>query len=405
MAAAAATATRKTKPAPEEAVREPFGAYLHDDQARPAVLEFARQRGWPADEISRGGLEGALRTLSVAPPPQMLLLDLGPGGETEELAEGVAEIARAGAQVVVLGERNDVAFYRRLREAGAADYLVKPVDLPMLNGAFARLEHPDGAAAAQGRSIAVVGLRGGVGASMVASNCAWIMAKGMRRKTFLVDLDVHFGVQALMLDVAPGTALGEALLAPERVDGVFLEHAAAHLGPQLHLLSSEEGFDVERAMEQRQPGPFVERALKNCDIAILDLSRHHMIPHQNLLAGLSTLVVVMDASLAALRDACRLLRFMRLRHATVKTLVVLNHRDPKPEVNRKEIEKGLEAKVDVELPYARDPLLRSALAGEPLAKQAPNHPIVRELSRLTVQLAGVREAPQKRRGWRRLVKR
>ena len=71
-AVATATAGGKAKPAAEEAAREPFGAYLYDDQARPAVLEFARQRGWPADEISRGGLEGALRTLSVAPPPQML---------------------------------------------------------------------------------------------------------------------------------------------------------------------------------------------------------------------------------------------------------------------------------------------------------------------------------------------
>jgi len=403
MATGATLLQRKAKTAPvEDTAREPFGAFLHDEGARPAVLEFAKQRGWPAEEIARGGLAGALRTLSASPPPRLLVLDLGAAEDTEEVAEGVAEVVRAGAHVVALGERDDVAFYRRLREAGAADYLVKPIDLGMLNGAFARLENPNGAAAEpHGRGVAVIGLRGGVGASLVAGNCAWIMSKVLRRKTFLIDLDIHFGVQALMLDVAPGPALGEALLAPERVDGVFLEHAAAHLGPQLHLLASEEGFDVERVTEARQPAAFVERALLSCDVAILDLSRHHLIPHQALLNGLSTLVIVMDASLTALRDSCRLLRFLRLRHPTVKPLVVLNHRDPKPEVSRKEIEKGLEAKVDIELPHAREPLLRCALAGEPLAKLAPTHAIVRELSRLTVQMAGVREAPQKRRGWRR----
>src|SRR5690606_11268689 len=103
------------------------------------------------------------------------------------------------------------------------------------------------------------------------------------------------------------------------------------------------------------------------------------------------------------RDACRLLRFMRLRHAQVRTLVVLNRRDAKGEVSKAEIEKGMEAKIDVELPHARDALLRCALAGEPLAKSAPNHTLTRELARLTVQLAGVREPPRRRR--LRLLKR
>jgi pilus assembly protein CpaE len=387
--------------ATEELPREPFGAYLHDDSSRAAVLEFAGQRGWPADEVARGGLPGALRTLSAGPPPRLLLIDLDPALDLEDAVEGVAELARAGTRPVVIGERNDVGFWRRLREVGAADYLLKPIDCAMLNGAFARLENPDGAAVALGRAVAVVGLRGGVGASLVAGNCAWIMAKSLRRKTYLVDLDVHFGVQALMLDVAPGPALGEALIAPDRVDAVFLEHAATPLGPQLHLLATEEGFDAERAGEARQAGAFLERARLNCDVALLDLDRHELVRQQSLLPMLGALVLVLDPSLAALRDACRLLRFMRLRHAGVRTIVVLNHRDPKAEVTRKEIEKGLEAKVDVELPYARDALLRCALAGEPLAKAAPGHVIARELARLTVQLAGVREAPKRAAGWRR----
>jgi pilus assembly protein CpaE len=371
--------------------RELFGAYLLDDESRQAAMEFARQRGWPTGDVARGGLSGALRTLSIAPPPRFLVIDVGPALDYEEVGEGVTEIVRSGSHVVALGERNDVQLYRRILHAGAADYLVKPIDVVALNAAFAKLEGPANTGQ-HGRTIAFVGARGGIGTSCIAANCGWILAETLRRKVFLVDFDVHFGTLALLLDVQPTNGLSEALIDPERVDQVFLDNAAVHIGQQLHLLASEQSLEAVRTGDVAASKIFLQSTAKAGDIVLVDLPRQVVAQQPGIFELFDEVVLVTDASLAALRDACRLLRLLRGRHERTKAYIVLNNRDAKPEVTRKEMEKGLEASVDMELPYARDVIMRSELAGEPLARAMPDHAIVSELSRLAVQLAGVREA-------------
>jgi pilus assembly protein CpaE len=280
---------------------------------------------------------------------------------------------------------------------------VKPIDVVALNAAFAKLEGPS-SIGQQGRTIAFLGARGGIGTSGIAANCAWILAETLRRKVFLVDFDVHFGTLALLLDVQPTNGLSEALIDPDRVDQVFLDNAAVHIGQQLHLLASEQSLDAVRNSDIAASKTFMQSTAKAGDIVLVDLPRHVVAQQAGILELFDEVVLVTDASLAGLRDSCRLLRLLRGRHERAKAYVVLNNRDAKPEVTRKEMEKGLETAVDMELPYARDVILRSELAGEPLARAMPDHAMVAELSRLAVQLAGVREA-RPRTLLRRLLKR
>ncbi|MFX7776306.1 hypothetical protein ABTJ98_19930, partial [Acinetobacter baumannii] len=59
-------------------------------------------------------------------------------------------------------------------------------------------------------SIAVIGTRGGVGASSIATSLAWLTSSKINRTTALLDLDVHFGTGALALDLEPGRGLTDA---------------------------------------------------------------------------------------------------------------------------------------------------------------------------------------------------
>src|SRR5205809_6693557 len=70
---------------------------------------------------------------------------------------------------------------------------------------------------------AVIGVRGGVGASTIATSLAWLLGEKARRTTALLDLDVHFGTGALALDLEPGRGLTDAVESASRVDGLFLE--------------------------------------------------------------------------------------------------------------------------------------------------------------------------------------
>src|SRR3546814_12937585 len=62
---------------------------------------------------------------------------------------------------------------------------------------------------------AVVGVRGGVGASLVSTSLAWTISEQAGRQTGLLDLDVHFGTGALPLDLEPGRGLIAAIGTPK----------------------------------------------------------------------------------------------------------------------------------------------------------------------------------------------
>ena len=94
--------------------------------------------------------------------------------------------------------------------AGARDYLLKPVDAEMLGEVFVRLEQPGDGVTPQGRVVGFVGARGGVGATTLAINIAWMMAEKLSRRTALVDMDIYSGNIALKLDIEPTRGLREA---------------------------------------------------------------------------------------------------------------------------------------------------------------------------------------------------
>ena len=85
----------------------------------------------------------------------------------------------------------------------------------------------------------VVGVRGGVGASMVTSSISWLMAHEFNRRVALLDLDLHFGTGALTFALEPGRGLCDALDNPSRVDGLFIERAMIKESDDLCILGAE----------------------------------------------------------------------------------------------------------------------------------------------------------------------
>jgi pilus assembly protein CpaE len=90
----------------------------------------------------------------------------------------------------------------------------------------------------------VIGTRGGVGASTLATSLAWIFATDHKHPTALLDLDIHFGTGALALDLEPGRGLTDAIENPSRIDGLFIERAMIRANDHLAILSAEAPINV-----------------------------------------------------------------------------------------------------------------------------------------------------------------
>jgi pilus assembly protein CpaE len=227
-------------------MREPFTAFVCDDLTADSLRQVAVELGWAPDKINKGGLRNAVQTLSVSASPQILFVDLSESGDPLNDINALAEVCEPGTVVIAAGQVNDVRLFRDLVASGIQDYLLKPFSPDQLRDAFATAQavlnaprHAEVGAERPHMMAAVIGARGGSGASTIATSIAWMMGNRAGRSTALLDLDVHFGTGALALDLEPGRGLTDAIENPSRIDGLFLERAMIKANDKLAILSAE----------------------------------------------------------------------------------------------------------------------------------------------------------------------
>src|SRR5260370_17286188 len=146
--------------------------------------------------VQMGGGAAAKEVYHTVPTPNVIILETE--GHTDILA-GLDELATGcggGSRVVVIGSVNDVAPYRELVRRGVNDYVIGPVNpLDVVRSICSLFSASE--AVAVGRIVAVVGAKGGVGASTIAHNVAWAIARDLALDSDEIDLDHAFGTASL----------------------------------------------------------------------------------------------------------------------------------------------------------------------------------------------------------------
>ena len=220
-------------------LRDPFTAFVCDDATADMLRPVAVEHGWSPEKVNKGGLRNAVQSLSVSASPNILFVDLSKSADPLNDINALAEVCEPGTIVIAAGQVNDVRLYRDLVASGIHDYLLKPFTVDQLRDTFAHaqsiLSGPRGEAQADKPHVmtAVIGVRGGVGASTLATSLAWLLGEKAHRSTALLDLDVHFGTGALALDLEPGRGLTDAIENPSRIDGLFIERAMVRANERL----------------------------------------------------------------------------------------------------------------------------------------------------------------------------
>ncbi len=357
------------------------------DEGTRAALVAALGGDWPAATINSGGIAEATVHLAGDPTVRILVVDLSGNPDVFSALDRLAEVCTPGTMVIALGEVNDVALYRRLRHAGVADYLVKPVTTEAFSHALMAASQPaamigqEKATRPRGDVVAVIGARGGVGTTMVATTLAWLFAEEAHRRTMLIDLDVRWGTTGLALDVETSHGLCEVLANPERIDSLFVSSAAARIGDRLSLLASEEPLD---SAAEARPGSIellLKEARRDSERIVMDVPRLGADFVRRTLAEASVIVIVTDFSLAGLRDAGRLASLAKEAAPTAKCLVVGNRAGAhkKSELPAAEVQKSLKMTLAAVIPEDRAAVLQALNTGKPLPKIAPGSKAVAAL--------------------------
>ncbi|WP_033073061.1 pilus assembly protein CpaE [Sphingopyxis sp. MWB1] len=349
-------------------VRDPFNAFVCDDDTLELIRVAANDMGWPMEKCNKGGLRNAVQSLSVSASPNILFVDMSESGDPINDINALAEVCEPGTVVIAAGQVNDVRLYRDLLSSGIQDYLLKPLSLDQLRESLtmaqALLSAPKQMDMMDDKPhhlAAVVGVRGGVGASMVSTSLAWAMSEQGDRQTALLDLDVHFGTGALTLDLEPGRGLIDAIDNPSRIDGLFIERAMVRASDKLSLLSAE--APIHQPVLTDGSAYFqLEEELRNAfEVTIVDIPRQVLIPFPHLVSEAGTIVLVSDVTLAAARDTIRLLSWFKQNVPSARVILVANKfQTSVGELSRKEFESSIEREIDIVVPF--DPKLMSQAA-------------------------------------------
>jgi len=379
-----------------------FGAYLCDDETTQQLVPVINERDWDTSQIKMGGIESAIRTLATTGSPQYLLVDLSNSINPEDDINALAEVCEPGTMVITTGTVNDVTFYRNMLACGVQDYLVKPASTDQLREAFLAAEHTlrtpienenNEFEEAKDKVISIISIRGGSGASTVATNLAWILANEKKQKTALVDLDMHFGTGALSFDLEPGRGLTDALENPSRVDGLFIERAMIKESENLSILGSEAPLNDPSYTDPAALNHLLVEMRNNFKYVILDLPRGIVADYPMLISETDEVILVSDLSLAATRDMVRFISYCKSVAPQVKVKVLLNKVNGPGlvEVNQKDFEATIEQKIDWEIPMDHKLMIQVAKSGKILTQSAKNSKISKILHSISDTIANVKQ--------------
>jgi pilus assembly protein CpaE len=329
-------------------------AFALDGETRAIIAShFGADAG---SRIFEGDVRSAIEYLAENGSPPLLIVDISQSDDPMADLDALADVCTPGTVVLTLGAANDVSLYRRLRSAGVADYLVKPLTPDALADALraalspqAQITEPQ---TIQGKMICVVGARGGSGASTLATNLAAIMAREGNKKVGLIDLDLQFGTIALLLDVEASRGLREALENPDRIDSMFVDSASSLVGERLHVMATEESISEPAYFDAEQLSAFLSQMRQHYDLLVVDLPLHetgHLWPA---IGAANKLMIVTDLSLSGLRDTGRLIATAKENIDPSKMVLVANRvgADKHSSIDQAEFERALERKFDFVVP-------------------------------------------------------
>ncbi|NVD45460.1 pilus assembly protein CpaE [Qipengyuania atrilutea] len=356
--------------------RDSFAAFICDEGAldvlRPVVIEL----GWQPEKCNKGGLRNAIQSLSVSASPNILMVDLSESGDPLNDINALAEVCEPGTVVIAIGQVNDVRLYRDLLASGIHDYLLKPLSASQVRDAlnqaqaiFNAPKNSDPDAVTRHISTAIIGTRGGVGASMLTTSLGYLFSTKHNLPTALLDLDIHFGTGALALDLEPGRGLTDAIDNPSRIDGLFIERAMIRANDNLAILSAEAPINSPLMTDGAAFLQLEEEFRQAFEMTLIDLPRNMLINFPHLLNDVNVVVVTCDMTLASARDTIRVLSWLKTNASHAMPLVVANKISPAAtEISKSDFEASIERKVDFLIPFDQKAAANAAKLGQPFAQ-------------------------------------
>lgn len=334
-------------------------------------------------EIARGGLDAAASRAQTA-TIDLFVLETTLDGAAMLSALDRLRAAAPDACVVILGAVNDIGLLRELAARGVSDYIVPPAKAAdVARSLCALFAEADGA-----KTIAVIGARGGIGASTIARNIAWSIAERQQQRTTLVDLDLSFGSAATSFRQEPKLSVSEVLDSEDAEE--VLTKALIRPTPKLQLLSAPTKT-ATLEIDLDKFSTLIANARRTAPFVVLDLPHAWEPWVREALREADEVILVAGPDLASLRNAdniLKLLRSERDKPNAPKIVVSMSGLPKRPEIPMKDFAEALRATPEANFMFEPELFGKAEADGQMIYEAMPDAKAALQLDMLAALITG-----------------
>jgi pilus assembly protein CpaE len=345
-------------------------------------------------KVQMGGASAAVEAYRTAPTPNVIVLETA-ADRSELIAslESLAEYCDAGTKVVVTGRLNDITLYRELMARGVSDYLVSPFEVldfvRTISGLYSQADAPP-----LGKIIAVTGVKGGVGASVIAHNIGFSIARDLQLQTVIADMDLGFGTAGLDFNQDPPQGIAEAVFAPDRLDANLIDRLLSRCADRLSIRAARATLDRVYDFNEVAFDLLIDLLRASTPFVVLDIPHLWTGWSRRALVGADEIVVVATPDLANLRNAKSIIDTLRVArpHDGAPHLVMNQVGMPKrPEISVVDFAKAVDLKPDCVVPFEPKLFGTAANNGQMIVEVESTHKIAEMLGELARVVTGKQE--------------
>ena len=349
-------------------------------------------------KIQMGGMAAAIEAYSNAPTPNVIILESEGRGDILAGLDQLASVCDAGTRVVVIGRTNDVLLYRELVRRGVSDYVIAPVEAIDVVRAICNLFSPQDAKPV-GRIVAITGAKGGVGASTIAHNIAWAIARDLALDSVVADLDLAFGTAGLDYNQDPTQGIADAVFSPDRIDTAFIDRLLSKCTDHLSLLAAPATLDRVYDFGAEAFDAIFDTLRASVPCVVLD------VPHQwsgwtkRALISADDILIVAAPDLANLRNTKNLFDLLKSSRPNDRLpLYCLNQVGvPKrPEIKAVEFAKAIESEPVALIPFEPQLFGIAANNGQMIEEISAKHKVTEQFLQMAHRLTGRAETKKSR---------
>ena len=342
-------------------------------------------------DVFEGGVPAAMEYYVNETTPNLLIIESA-GDPRQLLSEldSLAEYCDENIRVLVLGQTNDIRLYRELMRRGVSEYLVAPIDPVQLIRSIGNL-FADPEAPFAGKTLAITGVKGGVGASSIAHNLAWALSERCKVNATLVDLDLNFGTTGLDFNQDTAATIADALMSPDRFDDAVMGRLITKATDRLSLFTAPATLDRTYNLDPETYVRVLEQVRGSVPFVVLDLPHIWSDWFKSTVISADELVVVAGPDLASLRNGKNLIDFLKAARPNdnpPKLVLNMVGLPKRPEIPAKDFGQAIGIDPSLVLPFDAQLFGTAANNGQMIFDVAPDSKVAQGLDQLAAQLTG-----------------